>query len=87
MIQKDVTIIDRIGMHARPASMFSNIAAQCKANIKILFNGNEINAKSIMAVLAAGIVKGSRITIVADGEDEEAAIEKLSALVESNFES
>lgn len=86
MITKEIMINNEIGLHARPASLFSKMALDAKSDIKIVFKDNEINAKSIMAILSAGISGGSTITVIADGDDECEVMDKLNALVESNFE-
>lgn len=79
MKQFSATIIDPIGLHARPASELVKIASSFQANINIISKGKTGNAKSIMNVMALGIKQGEEITITADGADETPAIEKIQA--------
>ena len=86
MVKKDVVIQNETGLHARPASLFVKEAAKYVSDIYIIKDGKEFNAKSIMGILSMGVVKGDTITIQADGEDEEEAVNKLAELVNNNFE-
>ncbi|WP_022935382.1 HPr family phosphocarrier protein [Mesomycoplasma moatsii] len=72
-------IIDPIGLHARPASELTKIASTFTSEIKIISNGKEGNAKSIMNIMALGIRKDNEITIEAIGSDAEEAIEKIQS--------
>lgn len=77
-----------VGLHARPAALFVETASGFTSLITIenLSSGSApVNAKSILSVLTSGVEHGHRIRISADGEDAEAALQALSALVESNF--
>lgn len=85
MIKNTVKIENKSGLHARPASDFVKLAAKFKSNITIVHKGKPINAKGIVGLLAAGIAAGSEIELQADGVDENEAMEKLTALVESRF--
>jgi phosphocarrier protein HPr len=85
MYQKEVTIINPSGLHARPAAEFSKAASMFRSGVYILHNGQKINAKSIVNILAGGIVKGSCVTIEAEGPDEFIAVETLAALVENGL--
>lgn len=76
------------GLHARPASMFVNVASSFKSNITIIKNDDASKkyvGKSIISLMSMAAAKGDQITIIADGEDEEVAIGKLQALVEGGF--
>ena len=70
-------IIDPIGLHARPASELSRISNSFISEIKIIINGREANAKSIMNIMALGIKKNDEVKIEAIGPDEEDAIETI----------
>lgn len=72
-------IIDPIGLHARPASELTKIASTFTSEIKIISNGKEGNAKSIMNIMALGIRKDNEITIEAIGSDAEEAIERIQS--------
>ena len=85
MISKEVTILNATGLHARPASMFVQEAGKYKSEINIIKGEKKINAKSIMGIMAGGISKGTVITIKADGEDEQAAMDALAGLIENKF--
>lgn len=83
MYQKQVTIINRSGLHARPAASFVKLAGMFRSDVSILHNGQKINAKSILNVLAAGIIKGSEVIIQAEGQDEFLAVETLYNMLEA----
>jgi len=80
-------IQNRTGLHARPASEFVALAAQFQSKITIrsVNEEDDINAKSIMLLLAMGLGQGDEVVITAKGEDETAAVDALVALVESKF--
>ncbi len=80
-----ITIKNKVGLHARPAGLFVREAGHYKSNILAICGENKANAKSILAVLTLGANQGSQITIRADGEDAEAALQALAALNESNY--
>ncbi len=85
MYQQEVLIINKSGLHARPAAEFSKAASLFQSRVNIIYQGRTINAKSIINVLAAGITTGSYITIRAEGLDEIIAVETLAAVVESGI--
>lgn len=85
MPELSLTIKHKVGLHARPASLFVREAAKFQANITVLYDGKEANAKSILSVLALGVNQGAQITLRAEGPDADAALQALQALVESNF--
>jgi phosphocarrier protein len=84
MQSKEIAINNKTGLHARPASDFVKEAAKFKSAITIEYKGKSINAKSIIHVLSAGISAGSVIKLSAEGEDEQAAVEKLTEVI-GNF--
>ena len=85
MVTKNVLIDNQVGLHARPATFFIQKANEFKCSIWIEFEDRRVNAKSLLGVLSLGIVKGTQITLIADGSDEEAAVEALSALIATDF--
>jgi phosphocarrier protein len=85
MISKEVVINNQVGLHARPATFFIQKANEFKSSIWVEKEERRVNAKSLLGVLSLGIVKGTAITIIADGTDEEAAIATLSELIDSDF--
>ena len=76
---------NQVGLHARPATFFIQKANEFKASIWIEREERKVNAKSLLGVLSLGIVKGGEITVIADGEDENEAVDALIHLIESNF--
>jgi phosphocarrier protein len=86
MPQKDVQIVNRMGLHARPASVFVKLAGGYDSDVFVTKDGVEVNGKSIMGVLMLAAEFGSRLTIRAEGEDAEDAVTALSALVDRGFE-
>ena len=85
MIIKEVVINNQVGLHARPATFFIQKANEFKCSIWIEKDERRVNAKSLLGVLSLGIVKGMSINIIADGVDENAAIDTLTALIASDF--
>ena len=85
MIIKDVVVQNKVGLHARPASFFIQKANEYKSSIWVEKEERRVNAKSLLGVLSLGIVGGTNIKIIADGADEENAVDGLVALVASGF--
>ena len=85
MISKEVMINNQVGLHARPATFFIQKANEFKSSIWVEKEDRRVNAKSLLGVLSLGIVKGTAVTIIADGADEDEAISTLSDLIESDF--
>ncbi len=82
MITKVAKIENKLGIHARPASLFVKTAGQFESDIRIEKDAVEVNGKSIMSVMMLAAEKGSEITITAEGVDEKEAIDSLIKLVE-----
>ncbi len=85
MITKEVTIENQVGLHARPATFFIQKANEFKSSIWVEKDDRRVNAKSLLGVLSLGIVKGTAVTIIADGADEDEAIVTLAELIDSDF--
>lgn len=85
MTQKDVTITNNIGLHARPATFFIQKANTFKSSIWIEKDERRVNAKSLLGVLSMGIAMGMTVTLIADGQDEKNALEALVTLVQTGF--
>ena len=85
-IEEEVQIVNRAGMHARPAAEFVKLAGGFAANVTIEKDGLEVNGKSIMGVLMLAAEQGSTLRLTASGEDAEAAVEALADLVKRGFE-
>ncbi len=86
MYVKDVTINNQVGLHARPATFFIQKANEFKSSIWVEREDRRVNAKSLLGVLSLGIVKGTTVSLIADGADEEAAVEALIELVNTDFD-
>ena len=85
MVTKEVVINNQVGLHARPATFFIQKANEFKSSIWVEKEDRRVNAKSLLGVLSLGIVKGTAITLIADGTDEEEAISTLAELIDSDF--
>ena len=85
MYVKDVLVQNQVGLHARPATFFIQKANEYKSSIWVEKEERRVNAKSLLGVLSLGIVGGTNIRIIADGGDEEEAVNGLVALVNSGF--
>ena len=85
MISKNVTIQNNVGLHARPATFFIQKANEYKSSVWIEKDEKRVNAKSLLGVLSLGVTKGTNITIIADGVDEEKAVGELVSLISSDF--
>ena len=85
MYVKDVEVQNQVGLHARPATFFIQKANEYKSSIWVEKDERRVNAKSLLGVLSLGILGGNNIKIIADGADEQEAVEGLVTLVESGF--
>ncbi|HYE81102.1 MAG TPA: HPr family phosphocarrier protein [Clostridia bacterium] len=85
MYSRDMIIENKTGLHARPASSFVAAALKYKSEICVNKDSKKVSAKSIMNILSLGASKGSKITITAEGPDEEAAVMALCDLINSKF--
>ena len=81
MITKEITITNSSGLHARPASLWVQMASRYQSSIMIKANDSEVNGKSILGILSLGLAAGSKFELIVDGEDEQEAAENLEALV------
>ena len=85
MFVKDVMVQNQVGLHARTATFFIQKANEFKSSIWIEKEERRVNAKSLLGILSLGIVGGTSIKIIADGADEEVAVEALVDLVTNGF--
>ena len=85
MISRDVVITNTSGLHARPATFFVQKANAYKSTIWIEKDDRKVNAKSLLGVLSLGIAKDMSVTLLADGQDESAAVAGLIELIDSGF--
>ena len=85
MQEKNLTLNNPSGLHARPAKDFVQLAKGFEANVTIVKDGNEYNGKSLMKLLQAGLSKGDQLVLKTDGADEAAAMQALTALINDYF--
>ena len=85
MLSRDVTIVNSMGLHARPATFFVQNAHKYKSTVWVESGDRKVNAKSLLGVLSLGIAKGMTVTLIADGYDEEEALEGLAELIDSGI--
>ena len=85
MFVKKIEVKNQVGLHARPATFFIQKANEYKSSIWVEKAERRVNAKSLLGILSLGIIGGTVITIIADGDDEVAAVNSLVALVDSGF--
>ena len=85
MFSKEVVVQNQVGLHARPATFFIQKANEYKSSIWVEKEERRVNAKSLLGVLSLGIVGGTGIRIIADGVDEQNAVDDLVELVKSVF--
>ena len=84
-IEKELTIMNRLGLHARPAAMFVRIASRHRAEIWVSKEGEEVNGKSIMGLMMLAAGQGSTLRIRCDGPDADKAMEELEDLIKAGF--
>ncbi len=85
MVEKEVEIVNKLGIHARPATSFVQLAEKFQSNIIVEKDGFEVNGKSILGMMMLVAPKGTKIKIKADGPDEKEALKALVKLVEDGF--
>lgn len=86
VIEKKVRITNKLGLHARPAALLVKTAGKYESDVSIVKDDMEVNAKSIMGVMMLAAEKGSTLTIKAEGNDQEKAVDAIVELVESKFD-
>ena len=85
MVSKEVTVSNKLGIHARPAAQFVKTASQFEAEIRVEKDGEEINGKSIMGLMMLAAGHRSVLKLIAEGPDAEEALQSLEDLVVRNF--
>jgi len=84
-IEKQITIINRLGLHARPAAMFVRIASRHRSEVWVEKEGEQINGKSIMGLMMLAAGQGSKLTIRCEGPDADKVMEELEELIKQKF--
>jgi phosphocarrier protein len=85
MITKEITIVNKLGLHARAAARFVNLASQFKSEVHLTRDGRRVNGKSIMGVMMLAAAKGTTLVLDVAGDDEQDALNKLDELVQNRF--
>ncbi len=85
MLERKVTIVNKLGLHARAAAKFVQLASGFSAEITVVRENKEVNGKSIMGVMMLAAGKGTEIRLKAEGSDEQVAVDKLEQLVSDRF--
>jgi len=86
MLEKRITIKNKLGLHARAAVKFVNMANRFGASVKIVKDGNEIDGKSILGILTLAATQGSEILLLVAGKDEDSAFKALADLINNRFD-
>ena len=86
MVEKEIIIKNKTGLHARPAAILVQTANKYRSDIYLEKEDDKINAKSIMGVMMLAAAEGTKIKIIAEGKDESEAAEKIASLLESNID-
>jgi phosphocarrier protein len=84
-IEKEITIINRLGLHARPAAMFVRIASRYRSEVWVEKEGEKINGKSIMGLMMLAAGQGSTLNISCEGPDADRVMEELEQLIQQKF--
>lgn len=85
MLQQEIILENKLGFHARPASLFAQTASKFKSEVFIEKDGKKINGKSILGLMTIGIPSGAKINILVEGEDEKEALQELLKLFADKF--
>ena len=85
MIKKKTTVVNKLGLHARPSAMLVTAASRFEAQVFLTKDGLRVNAKSIMGVMMLAAEQGSELIVEVDGADEESALAELLQVIESGF--
>ena len=85
MLKSEITIVNKLGLHARAAAKFVNLASAFTSEVSLSRNGHTVNGKSIMGVMMLAAAKGVSLVLTADGSDEALALQQLEQLVAERF--
>lgn len=83
--EKEITIINRLGMHARPAALFVKVASRYRSDVWVKKEGEEVNGKSIMGLMMLAAGQGSKLHVRCEGPDAEKALEDIEELIKAKF--
>ncbi|MGE0080700.1 MAG: HPr family phosphocarrier protein [Thiohalomonadaceae bacterium] len=85
MVSKEVTIVNKLGLHARAAAKFVSLASRFKSEVYVARDGRRVNGKSIMGVMMLAAARGTTVVLDVEGEDEEQALAQLEELIQQRF--
>ncbi|NKF24060.1 HPr family phosphocarrier protein [Solimonas marina] len=85
-MERNVTIVNRLGLHARAAARLVTLASKFESEVRVRKDGREVSGKSIMGVMMLAAAKGAEITLIADGTDAEQALDELAELIANKFD-
>lgn len=85
MLTREITIINKLGMHARAAAKFVNLASSFQSELEVEKGERRVNGKSIMGVMMLAASRGSSVRLIAHGDDAEAALDAVEALINDRF--
>jgi phosphocarrier protein len=86
MVSRTVTILNRTGLHARPAAIFAQAAGRFSSTVRVLRGSQQADARSVLALMLLAAGQGMEVTIEAEGGDEAAAVTALAAMLETDFD-
>ena len=86
MIQRQIEIINKLGLHARAAAKFVTLASGFESEVQVALKDNQVNGKSIRGIMMLAAAKGTQLNLVVEGPDEHEAIEKLCELISNRFD-
>ena len=86
MIEREVEIVNRLGLHARAAAKLVHTAGRFECEVSLVKDGQTVDAKSILGIMALGAAQGTKIAIACDGSDEKVAIESVTTLIANRFD-
>ncbi len=86
MTERELEIVNRLGLHARAAAKLVHTAGRYGCDVRLSMDGETVDAKSILGLMALGAAQGTTVSIACEGSDEEEAIEALSALIDNRFD-
>ena len=85
MLRKDITIINKLGLHARAAAKLVSVASRYACDVQVSKDGRQVNGKSIMGVMMLAASQSSEITVITNGDDEQTAIQEIETLILNRF--
>lgn len=85
-LEKEITVVNRFGLHMRPAAIFARNARRFQSDVRIVKNGNEVDGKSVMGLLSLSATQGANLRIQIQGRDAKTAMRELQQLAQADFD-